>query len=192
VPVPVARFRSLRLFLWAGLAALVFAVFSGWVALTWPYAAIAAVLFLASSVLCFVLASRPPVDVFENHLLVGRHSVAWPEIRRVDRSATLPLVVRLTMADKSRILIVHSGDAESGKSLLRHLRRFSREALIDGVPYRQFWGEPLAAPPAVERKALPQPRLPLLMPEDEAEVERLFQRLKTVGHLDQRGSSEDK
>ena len=116
----------------------------------------------------------------------------WLEIRRVDRSATLPLIVRLTMADKSRILIVHSGDAESSKSLLRHVRRYSREALIDGVPYRQFWGEPLAAPPAVERKALPQPRVPLLMPEDEAEVERLFQRLKTVGHLDQRGSSEDK
>jgi hypothetical protein len=192
VPVPVARFRSLRLFLWAGLAALAFAGFSGWLALLWPYAAIAAVLFLLSAVFFLFLASRPPLDVFDSHLQIGRNSVPWMQIRRVDRSANLPLIVRLTMADKSRILIVHSGDAESGKSLLRHLRRFSREALIDGVPYRQFWGEPLTVSAAPERKALPQPRYPLLMAEDEAEVERLFQRLKTVGHLDQRGSSEEK
>lgn len=191
MPVPVARFRSLRLFLWAGLTALVLAGFSGWVALMWPYAAIAAVLFLLSALFCLFLATRPPLDVFESHLRIGRHTVPWIQIRRVDRSANLPLIVRLTLADKSRILIVHSGDAESGKSLLRHLRRFSREALLDGVPYRQFWGEPLAAP-LVERKAIPQARYPLLIPEDEAEVERLFQRLKTVGHLDQRGSSEDK
>jgi hypothetical protein len=180
----------MRVFLWAGLAALAFAGFSGWVALMWPYAAIAVVLFILSAVFCLFLASRPPLDVFESHLLVGRQSVPWAQIRRVDRSATLPLIVRLTLTDKSRILIVHSGDAESGKSLLRHLRRFSREALLDGVPYRQFWGEPLAVP-SVERKSLPPARLGLI-PEDEAEVERLFQRLKTVGHLDQRGSSEDK
>jgi hypothetical protein len=192
VPVPVARFRSLRLFLWAGLAALAFAGFSGWLALLWPYAAVAAVLFLLSAIFFLFLASRPPLDVFDSHLRIGRTSVPWMQIRRVDRSANLPLIVRLTMADKSRILIVHSGDAESAKSLLRHLRRFSREALLDGVPYRQFWGEPLTVSAAPERKALPQPRYPLLMAEDEAEVERLFQRLKTVGHLDQRGSSEEK
>ncbi len=193
MPVPLARFRSQRLFLWAGLAALVFTGFSGWVALMWPYAAIAGVLFFLSALFFLFLASRPPVEVFESHLQIGRRSVPWMQIRRVDRSANLPLIVRLSMADKSHILIVHSGDAESGKSLLRHLRRYSREALLDGVPYRQFWGEPLAVPPASEEpKALPPPRYPLLMAQDEAEVERLFQRLKAVGHLDQRGSSEDK
>ena len=191
MPVPLARFRSLRLFLWAGLAALGFAGFSGWVALLWPDAAIAAALFLLSAIFCLFLASRPPIEVFESHLQVGRRAVPWVQIRRVDRSANLPLIVRLSMADKSHVLIVHSGDAESGKSLLRHLRRSSKEALLDGVPYRQFWGEPLAVP-QIETKALPPPRYPLLMAEDEAEVERLFQRLKTVGHLDQRGSSEDK
>ena len=191
MPVPLARFRSLRLFLWAGLAALGFAGFSGWVALLWPYAAIAAALFFLSAIFCLFLAGRPPIEVFESHLQIGRRAVPWMQIRRVDRSANLPLIVRLSMADKSHVLIVHSGDAESGKSLLRHLRRSSKEALLDGVPYRQFWGEPLAVP-QIETKALPPPRHPLLMAEDEAEVERLFQRLKTVGHLDQRGSSEDK
>jgi hypothetical protein len=53
--------------------------------------------------------------------------------------------------------------------------------LIDGIPYKQFWGEVL---PSVERRQLPSPKYQLLRPDDEAEVERLFQRLKTVGHLD--------
>ena len=34
----------------------------------------------------------------------------------------------------------------------------------------------------------PPSRYPLLSPEDEAEVERLFQRLKTEGRLDQHAS----
>ena len=59
-------------------------------------------------------------------------------------------------------------------------RRTARNALIDGIPYRQFWGEAL---PSQERR-LASPKYQLLRPEDEAEVERLFQRLKTVGHLD--------
>jgi len=87
--------------------------------------------------------------------------------------------------------MVHPGDSQSAGNLLRQLRRYSREALIDGVPYRQFWGEPSqsSAPP---RKTTPSPRYPLLLASDEAEVERMFQRLKTVGHLDQKTSSEDK
>ena len=42
------------------------------------------------------------------------------------------------------------------------------------------------------RKTVPAPRYPLLLPEDEAEVERMFQRLKSVGHFDQKTSPEDK
>jgi len=37
---------------------------------------------------------------------------------------------------------------------------------------------------APERKLLPGPRYPLLSEADEADAERLYQRLKTVGHLD--------
>lgn len=115
--------------------------------------------------------------------------IPWAQIRRLDRSATLPLIVQLTLADKTRILLVYPGDPDSSNSLLRHLRRFSREALIEGVPYRQFWGE-APAKPQDRRQAAPQ-RYPLLLPEDEADIERMFQRLKTVGHIDQK-SSDDK
>ena len=69
------------------------------------------------------------------------------------------------------------------------MRRASRDALIDGVPYRQYWGEVLA--PVVEAAQTLPPRYRLLRPEDEAEVERLYQRLKTVGNLDQKNSADE-
>lgn len=87
-------------------------------------------------------------------------------------------------------MLIYAGDPDSSNSLLRHLRRYSREALIEGVPYRQFWGE--AAPSNSERKHPVPKQYPLLLAEDEAEVERLFQRLKSVGHIDPKSSSEEK
>ncbi|HEY2018050.1 MAG TPA: hypothetical protein VGH38_31310, partial [Bryobacteraceae bacterium] len=103
--------------------------------------------------------------------------------------------VRVTLFDDSRMLLVYPGDLDSCNSLLRHLRRLSRDALIDGIPYRQYWGEVLAPGnerPGNERKQgpPPAPRYRILRPEDEAEVERLYQRLKTVGNLDQKNSDE--
>jgi hypothetical protein len=189
VPVPISRYCCSSHYLWAGLAALVVTVVSGWVALTWPVAWFAAGLSLGSAAVVLFLAVRPPIEIYESHLKIGGKAIPWMQIRRLDRSSRVPLIVRLTLTDKTRILLVHPGDPDSTTSLLRHLRRFSREALIDGVPYRQFWGEALT--PAPERKQAP-PRYPLLLPEDEAEVERLLQRLKSVGHLDSRTSSEDK
>jgi hypothetical protein len=101
-----------------------------------------------------------------------------------------PLIVRITLFDDSRMVLVYPGDLDSCNSLLRHLRRLSRDALIDGIPYRQYWGEMLNQ--AGERKQAPPPRYRVLRPEDEAEVERLYQRLKTVGNLDQKNSSDEK
>jgi hypothetical protein len=114
--------------------------------------------------------------------------VLWVEIRRVDRSGWVsPLVVHLSLEGGRRALLIYPGDLESANTLLRQLRRRSREALIDGVPYRQFWGEVVHN----ERRAQAAVKYPLLRPEDEAEVERLYQRLKTVGHIDPRNSSDE-
>jgi hypothetical protein len=175
------------------LAALGFTGLSFWFALLWPLCWIATGLFLASAIVVLFLASRPAVEIYEGHVKIGNHAIPWRHIRRLDRSANIPLMVRLTLADKTRILIVYPGDPNSSSGLLRSLRRHSREALIDGVPYRQFWGEATAgAAGAQPKKQLAAPRPPLLLPEDEAEIERMFQRLKSVGHLDQKTSSEDK
>jgi hemerythrin superfamily protein len=78
------------------------------------------------------------------------------------------------------------------------LRRLSRDALIDGIPYRQYWGEVLASGGEPQERMGPKmgqkmgPRYRILLPEDEAEVERLYQRLKSVGNLDQKNSTDEK
>jgi len=189
VPVPVARYRVPGVYLWAGLIALALAAFSGWLGLNWPVCWIASGLFVFSTILVLYLASRPTVEIYETHVKIGEATFPWRHIRRLDRSAKVPLVVRVTLSDKSRILVVFPGDPQTSSDLLRNLRRYAREALIDGVPYRQFWGEAALASP---RKHLPAPRYPLLLPDDEADVERMYQRLKSVGHLEEKTSSEDK
>jgi hypothetical protein len=175
-----------RHYLSAGLIAVALAAFSGWVAFQWPPAWIAAVLFLASAAILLVLAMQPAIEVYEHHLAVGKRIIPWNDIRRLDRTSWIsPLIVQLTLTDERRILLIYPGDIDAGKSLLRHLRRCAKDALIDGIPYKQFWGE--ALPAGQERRQLPSPKYQLLRPEDEAEVERLFQRLKSVGHLDRSG-----
>jgi hypothetical protein len=174
---------------------------------SWSPAWIAAVFFALSAVILLAAACRPAIEIHETHLRIGRRDIAWSHIVRLDQTGwNVPLAVYLTLKDealkdaalkdealrdealkdKVRLLVIYPGDFDSSASLLRYLRRYAREALLDGIPYRQFWGEPAAN----ERKQLPLPRYPLLRPEDEEEVERLFQRLKTVGHLERRNPDE--
>jgi hypothetical protein len=149
---------------------------------------IAAGLFAIPSLALFLLAFRPAIEIHETHLQAGHRQIPWHQIRRLDQSGwTVPLLVYLTLNEERRVMLIHPGDFDSSASLLRHLRRNSREALLDGVPYRQFWGEPPSAAPA----QIPPPRYPLLRPEDEDEVERMFQRLKSVGHLERRDADEE-
>ena len=190
MPSPITRYQVSSHYLVAGFVALALTGFSFWMSFTWPLAWIATGLFLLSAVVVLYLAMRPAIEIYDSHLKIGEAAIPWKHIRRLDRSSNVPLMVRLTLSDKTRILVVYPSDPESSTSLLRQLRRHSREALIDGVPYRQFWGEPQNAAPS--RKVLAAPRAPLLLPDDEAEVERMFQRLKSVGHLDQKTSPEDK
>ena len=178
-----------RHYLSAGLVALGLAGFSGWVAWQWAPAWVAAVLFLASAAILLALAMQPAVQVCEDHVAIGRRIIRWNEIQRLDRTSWIsPLVVHLSLVGDRRVLLVYPGDIDSGKSLLRHLRRCARNALIDGIPYRQFWGELLAT--HNERPQFQSPKYQLLRPEDEAEVERLFQVLKTVGHIDPKNADE--
>ncbi len=209
---PVARFTPARRYLAMAIAAAAGAALSIWSALRWDPAWlldaapwiprdlgsafgsvlspswIAAVLFAIPAVALFLLAFRPPLRFMKRISRIGRRQIPWAEIRRVDQSGwSVPLLAYLTLGGDRRVMLVHPGDFDSSASLLRHLRRHSREALLDGVPYRQFWGEPpSAAPPQMA-----PPRYPLLRPEDEEEIERMFQRLKSVGHLERRDADEE-
>ena len=178
-----------RHYLTAGLAALALAAFSGWWAWSWTPGWVAVVLFTLSGVVLLSLALRPPIEIYEHHLAIGKRIVPWSDILSLDRTSCIsPLIVHLTLTGDRHITLIYPGDIDAGKSLLRHLRRCAKDALIDGIPYKQFWGELL--PGNTERRQLPSPKYPLLRPEDEADVERMYQMLKTVGHIDPKSGDE--
>ena len=187
----MSRYTPSRSYLLAAVVAAGLAAFSGWFALDRAAAAIPAVLFLISAALLALLVLRPAIEVHEGYLGIGRRKIPWSEIRRVDRTGWIsPLIVRLTLATDSRVLLIYPGDPDSANSLLRDVRWSATNALIDGVPYQQFWGEAFAS--VAERVKMPSPRRRLLREEDEAEVERLYRRLKSVGHLDPTNSADEK
>lgn len=180
----MTRYVASKYYAQAGIAVCAFGVLSVWAGLSWPPAFAAAALFLAAGTVLLFLGVQPAVEIHDTHVAIGRRVIPWLDIRRVDRSFEAPLVVSLTLYDNSRVSLVYPGGVDSSRSLLRQLRRGAREALIDGQPYRKFWGEESA--PGVSRSPASS-RYRLLRPEDEAEVERLYQRLKTVRHLDPDG-----
>ncbi|MEO8052544.1 MAG: hypothetical protein ABI833_19210 [Acidobacteriota bacterium] len=200
---PLARFTSSRVYVLLTLFAVGGALFSAWNALRWSPSWIAAALFGLSALVLATVTIRPAIEIHETHLAIGCRRISWRDILRVDQTGwNTPLVVILTLHDHQRIHLLYSGNPDSSSSLLRHLRRFSREALLDGVPYREFWGELAAVTRSSEPAKTPSSdsadqdasiplRYPVLRSEDEEEVERLFQRLKSVGHLESK-SSDDK
>jgi hypothetical protein len=97
------------------------------------------------------------------------------------------LILRVSLRSGRLLHVVYPGDAEGSAKLLRQMRRLARGARIDGIPYDQYWGDRPAVA-ALEEHPAP-PRYHILRPEDEEDVERLYNRLKSVGRLE--GSSEE-
>lgn len=191
---PVARYRSSRRYLLFSLIALAGAGVSLWAGMRWSPAGWNAVAFAASGAFALtaaailVLFARPMIEVYETHLQIGRRAIAWNHIHRLDQTGWVaPLALRITLDSGDEILLLYPGDLDSCTSLDRYLRRYSRHALLDGVPYRQFWGE--NAPPTSTKEIAPT-RYPVLRPEDEQEVERMFQRLKSAGRIDEHAPDE--
>jgi hypothetical protein len=190
----MTRYVPARYYLWFGIAAGVFAALFGWLGWNWmPVTFWAAGVFVLTAAGLLSLYFRPAIEIHEGYFSIGKRIVPWMDVRRLDilrldRVGSIsPLIVRVTLFDDTRFTLVYPGELEACGGLLRNLRRLSRDALIDGIPYRQYWGEVLAAG---GRNPLPGPRYRILRPEDEAEIERLYQRLKSVGHLDQKNSDE--
>lgn len=200
----IARYRPSRRYILFALLAICGTVFSAWTALRWPSTWIAAGLFGATSAVLVALLWQPRIEIHETHLQLGRRIILWQEIRRVDQTGWIaPLAVILTLSNDRRVFLLYAGDLDLSTSLLRHLRRYSRNALLDGIPYRQAWGEP-GGKPELERRSearqiiepgplnqTPTVQRPLLRPEEEEEIEKMFQRLKSVGRLDQRDQRDE-
>lgn len=189
----MSRYLPSTTYLRAAIVAFVFAAASGYIAQMSLAAVVPGVLLLASSACLFYLYSRPAIEIHATHLVVGLERYTWNQIRVLDHSGWLaPLVVKVGLQDKSSFRLIYPGDLDSATMLLRELRRNADSAMIDGVPHREYWRTtevdvPEDAPTPRQRMTggvTDKPKYPLLSPGEEDEVERLYQRLKTVGHLD--------
>lgn len=193
----IARYSPSRRYALFTLAAFVAAIACGWAATPWGFAhgnqfsaqlswIAASVLFALTGSFTLLLARRPSIEIFDNYMEMGSKRIFWAEVQRVDRVVlgkgqpwAAPLLLRMRLAGGEDILVFHAGDLQSCVGLLRHIYRYSRAALLDDLTYSEFWGEP---PVPQAQAALPRPRL--LRSDDEEEVERLFQRLRAGGRLD--------
>lgn len=177
----MTRYTPSRFYLISAAVAMGLAAFSGWCAAAWLPALLPALLFILTASLLLTLALQPVIEVHDTYLQLGPRAVAWEEIRRVDQTGwAAPLVAYLTLADGSRLRLLYPGDMETGNRLLGVIQQRCSRALINGVPYRQIFGEPAAPPPA----RMASPRVRLLTAEDEAEVERMYLELKRAGRVD--------
>src|SRR5450432_361208 len=160
----MTRYLPARHYLWFGITALALAGVSGWFGLSFTPSFVPAGLFLLTAGMLFTMAFRPAIEIHEGYLSIGRRVIPWMDIRRLDRTTgwIAPLVIRVTLFDDSRVLLVYPGDLDSCNSLLRHLRRLSRDSLIDGIPYRQYWGEVLSSGNERKQSHAPMPRYRIL------------------------------
>jgi len=187
----MTRYVPARHYISFGVAALALTGISAWLGYTLTRGLfIPAALFFVTAVLLLALAFRPAIRVYDAHIEIGKRMVPWHDIQRVDRTGWLsPLVVRLTLFDDETLTVVYPGEVDCCKHVLRTIRQMATSAMIDGIPYRQYWGEMLGL---TGNRQLAEPRQHVLRPEDEEEVERLYFLLKTVGHIDPRNSGEER
>ena len=185
------RYRPARQHLPASLVAAGLSLFSAWCGMSWPLAFIPAGVFAGWAVILCYFSARPTIEIREPGFSIGAETFYWPHVARLDSTAwSSPLVLNLTLRNGRRMRIIYPGNAESASRLLRQMRRMARDAVIDGLPYHEYWGD-VAAARAEPQKLIP-PKYQLLRAEDEEEVDRLFQRLKAVGHLDSKTSADDR
>lgn len=181
---------------WAALAGSLVCVMCGFGA---ALAFIPALLCASTAAAIFWLAARPPIRLGDTQFNVGERSIAWREVREINRSRfnnagfVSPLILHLKLTNGRYRFLIYPGDPDRVERLSKALRKNAHLASFDGVPYRDFWmwNEPLGED---DRPSLPAPAAPpihLFSKEDEEEIERLYQKLKTVGRLDSRSSTKD-
>lgn len=173
---------------WAALAGSLVCVLCGFRA---PLAFIPGVLCALTSAGLFWLASRPPIEVGDTQFQIGERVIAWREVREINRSRFLsPLVIKLKLTNSRRKLLVFPGEPARIERLMFQLRKNSQFATFDGVAYRDYWTWLSLSGARGDTSTLDQP-VRMLSAEEEEEIERLYQKLKSVGRLDSRGTDSD-
>ena len=168
---------------WAALAGMLVSVLCGFRA---PLAFIPGGLCGLTALVLFWLSARPPLRVADSQFNIGERAVAWREVRELNSTRFLsPLVLKVKLTNARKLLLIYPGEPERIEQLLFQLRKNSWLASFDGVAHRDYWTWLSLNGAKDESPVLEQP-VRMLSQEEEEEIERLYQKLKTVGRLDSR------
>jgi CRISPR/Cas system endoribonuclease Cas6 (RAMP superfamily) len=133
----------------------------------------------------FWLNARPPIYIGETQFNIGERAIAWQEVREINSTRFIsPLVLRIKLTNSRRKLLVFPGEPERIDRLMRQLKKRSYMGSFDGVAYRDYWTwSSMAALHGETMGTMEQP-VRMLSTEDEDEIERMYQKLKTAGDID--------
>ncbi|MCU1291334.1 MAG: hypothetical protein JWP08_184 [Bryobacterales bacterium] len=167
---------------WAAFAGSLVCVLCG---LGAPLAFIPAFLCFLTGIALAWLATRPIIRVSVGQFNIGERAIAWREVREINSRFTSPLVVHVKLTNARNKLLVFPGEPERIARLMYQLRRRSYLASFDGVGYRDYWLWSSVTDADNEENGLGTP-VRMVSTEDEQEIERIFQKLKSVGRSDSR------
>lgn len=174
---------------WAALAGSAISVLCGFRA---PLAFIPGFLCAATAAALFWLAARPSIRIAGTQFNIGERAIAWREVREINSSRFLsPLILRIKLTNSRRKTLVFPGEPERIAKLMFQLRKNSQFATFDGVAYRDYWTWSSLTGLTGEGAVIDQP-VRMLNPDDEEEIERMYQKLKAVGRLDSRNTDSSK
>ena len=184
----MTRFAPSKHFVYMGFVAVLLGLMSGWVGWQWSPAIVPAAIFFASALFLFWLSLHPIIEITDRELAIGKRVIPWSTITKIETTGWLtPLVLKLSLEDSRRVLLVYAGDLESSGRLKEVMCECAPHALLDGQPQ----GQRQATLVVRKGNSAEVEKHAILTLEDEAEVERMFQRLREVGHLDPKRSPED-
>lgn len=171
---------------WAALAGSLVCVLCGFRA---PLAFIPGFLCASTAAALFWLAARPSIRIAETQFNIGERAIAWREVREINSGRFVsPLILRIKLTNSRHKVLIFPGEPERIARLMFELRKNSYLATFDGVAYRDYWIWSSLTGSRGDNPTLEQP-VKMLSPEDEEEIERMYQKLKTVGRIDSRSDS---
>jgi hypothetical protein len=171
---------------WAALAGALVSVLCGFRA---PLAFIPGFLCAGTAGVLFWLAARPPIRIGDSQFNIGERAIAWREVREINSSRFLsPLILKIRLTNSRHVMLFYPGEPERIEQLLFQLRKNSYLASFDGVAYRDYWTWLTLNGSEKDSPVMEQP-VRMLSQDEEDEIERLYQKLKTVGRLDSRVDS---
>ncbi|MGH9581664.1 MAG: hypothetical protein ACRD4O_01860 [Bryobacteraceae bacterium] len=162
-----------------------------------PWAGIPSGLCAITAAGLFWLASRPEIRMGDSQFNIGERAIAWREVREINSSRLVsrlvvsPLVLNLKLTNSRRKALVFPGEPEQIARLMFQLRKNSFLASFDGVPFRKYWACSSVDASKPQQAETSEPPVHVVSADDEEEIERMYQKLKSVGRIDSKKSDED-